>query len=168
MCCHRSNIWHTWPSCVPSFHGCGWPFCLGLCFLIFLSYLHHWILQLFFFLLVNSTFCFPWLSILEHMFFNYLLLVVTLTSTTFTSIVIFCVLLIGCIFATVIDFPWHIFYISIKFGQFVILCPFKPQMWYAYEDVFYGFWFCCATFVVATMVCSFFFLHVSTLWLIIP
>jgi hypothetical protein len=36
-------------------------------------------------------------------------------------------------------------------------------MWHAYENVFCGFLFCCAT----TMVCSF-FLHVSTLSLIIP
>jgi hypothetical protein len=39
-------------------------------------------------------------------------------------------------FVVVIDFPWNIFWISVNFGQFVILCPFKPKMWHAYEDVF--------------------------------
>ncbi len=79
-------------------------------------------------------------------------LVVTLTSTTFTFVMIVCVSTIGWPSATVIDFPWNIFCISISFGQFVILCPFKPQMWHAYEDVFYVFWLGCATYVVATMV----------------
>jgi hypothetical protein len=32
---------------------------------------------------------------------------------------------------------------------------------------FVWFWLCCVTFVVATIVCSF-FVHVSTLWIIIP
>ncbi len=34
------------------------------------NYLHHWLLQPLFFLLVNNTLCFSWLSILEHMFFS--------------------------------------------------------------------------------------------------
>jgi hypothetical protein len=59
------------------------------------------------------------------------------------------------------------FCILTNFGQSVILCPFKPQMWHAYEDVFYVFWLGCVAFVVATMVYSFFFLHVSTLWFFI-
>jgi hypothetical protein len=75
---------------------------------------------------------------------------------------------IGCTFITIIDFPGNIFYISANFGQFVILCPFKPQMWHAYEDVFYVFSLGCATYVVATVVFSFFFQHVSTLWFVIP
>jgi uncharacterized membrane protein len=41
-------------------------------------------------------------------------------------------------------------------------------MWHVYEDVFYGFWLGCDASVVAIMVCSFFFLNVSTLWFIIP
>jgi hypothetical protein len=41
-------------------------------------------------------------------------------------------------------------------------------MWHAYKDVFCGFWIGCATFVVATMFYCFFFLHVSTLWFVIP
>ncbi len=41
-------------------------------------------------------------------------------------------------------------------------------MWHAYEDVFYGFLLNCVAFVVAIVVCSFFFLHVFTLRLIIP
>ncbi len=36
-----------------------------------LSCLHHILLQLLFFLLVNNTICFSWLSIFEHLFFNY-------------------------------------------------------------------------------------------------
>ncbi len=71
MCGHRSSIWHTWPGCVPSFHGCGWPLCLGLCFLNLLNCLHHWLLQPLFFFLINNIFCISWLSILEHMFFSY-------------------------------------------------------------------------------------------------
>ncbi len=71
LCFHRSSIWHTWPSCVPSLHGCGWPFCLGLCFLNLLNCFHHWLFQLFFFLLINITLWFSWLYIFEHMFFSY-------------------------------------------------------------------------------------------------
>ncbi len=97
-----------------------------------------------------------------------LLLVVTLTSTTFTFAMIVCVSTIGWTSVITIDFPWNIFFILANFGQSVILCPLKPQMWHAYEDVFYGFWLVHITFVVATMVCSFFFLHVATLWFIIP
>jgi len=41
-------------------------------------------------------------------------------------------------------------------------------MWYAYEDVFYGFWFSYATFMATIVVCFFLILHVSTLWLLIP
>ncbi len=70
LCFHRSIIWHTLLGGVPSLHGCGWPFCLGLCFLNLLNCLHHWLFQPFFFLLVNNTLCFLWFSILEHMFFN--------------------------------------------------------------------------------------------------
>jgi hypothetical protein len=33
-------------------------------------------------------------------------------------------------------------------------------MWHAYEDVFCGFWLGCVAFMVATMGCFFFFLHV--------
>ncbi len=51
--------------------GCGWPFNLGLCFLNLLNYLRHRLFQLLFFLQVNNTFCFSWLSILEQLFFNY-------------------------------------------------------------------------------------------------
>ncbi len=36
-----------------------------------MSYFHHLLLQLLFFLLVNNTMCFSWLSILEHLFFSY-------------------------------------------------------------------------------------------------
>ncbi len=68
---HRNSISHTQPSCVPSLHGCGWPFCIGLCFLNLLNCLHHWLLQPLFFFLVNNIFCFSWFFILEHMFFNY-------------------------------------------------------------------------------------------------
>ncbi len=66
-----SNIWNIQPSCVPFLHGCGWPFCLGLCSLNLLNYLHHWLFQPVFFLPINNIFCFSWLSILEHLFFNY-------------------------------------------------------------------------------------------------
>ncbi len=78
------------------------------------------------------------------------------------------ILVTGWTSAIVINFPWNIFYILINFGQSIILCPFKPQMWHAYEDVFYGFWLCCVAFMVTIVVYSFFFLHVSTLWLFIP
>ncbi len=71
LCFHKSNIWHTWPGCDPSLHGCGWPFFLGLCFLNLLNCLHHWFFQMFFFLQVNYTLCFSWFSILEHLFFTY-------------------------------------------------------------------------------------------------
>ncbi len=70
LCFHRKSIWHTQLGCVPSFHGYGWPFCLGLCFLNLLNCFHHWLLQFFFFFLVSSTLYFLWLFILEHMFFN--------------------------------------------------------------------------------------------------
>jgi hypothetical protein len=51
---------------------------------------------------------------------------------------------------------WNFFCISTNFGQFVILCPFKPQMWHAYEDVFYGFWLGCVASMVAIVVFFFF------------
>jgi hypothetical protein len=41
-------------------------------------------------------------------------------------------------------------------------------MWHAYGNVFYGFWLGCATSMVATVVCFFLFMHVSTLWFVIP
>ncbi len=70
LCLHMNSIWHTRPSCVPSLHRCGWPFCLGLCFLNLLNYLHHWFFQLFLFLLITNIICFHWLSIFEHLFFS--------------------------------------------------------------------------------------------------
>jgi hypothetical protein len=97
-----------------------------------------------------------------------LLLVVTLTSTTFTFVVIVYVLTIGWTSITTTNFAWNIFCILANFGQSIILCPFKPQMWHAYKDVFYGFWLGYVASMVTTMVCSFFFLHVSTLWFVIP
>ncbi len=93
---------------------------------------------------------------------------VILTSTTFTFVMIVYVSTIGWTFVTTVHFPWNIFCISTNFGQFVILCPFKPQMQRAYEDVFCGFWFGCAASVVSIVLYYFFFLHVSTLWSIIP
>jgi hypothetical protein len=139
-----------------------------LCFLNLLKCLHHWLLQAFLFLLVSNTLVFFWLSILEHMFFSYFISCGTLTSTTFTFVVIVYVSAIGWTFATTTNFPWNIFYILTNFGQSVILCPFKQQMWHAYENVFCGFWLGCAASVVATMIYFFFFLLVCTLWFIIP
>jgi hypothetical protein len=97
-----------------------------------------------------------------------LLLVVTLTSTTFTYVVIVYVSIIGWIYTIIITFPWNIFCISTNFGQSVILCPFKPYMWHAYEDLFCGFWLGYVAFVTTTMVYSFFFLHVSILCFVTP
>jgi hypothetical protein len=71
MCVDKSSIWHTWLGCVPSLHGCGWPFYLGLCFLNLLNGFHHWLLQSFFFLPISNTLCFSWFSILEHLFLSY-------------------------------------------------------------------------------------------------
>jgi len=71
MCIHKSNILHIWLGCVPSLHGCGWPFYLGLCFLNLLNCFHHCLFQPLFFFPVSNTLCFFWLSILEHLFFNY-------------------------------------------------------------------------------------------------
>ncbi len=96
------------------------------------------------------------------------LLVVTITSTTFISTMIVYLLATGWTSVVTTNFPWNIFCISTNFGQSIILCPFKPQMWHAYEDVFCGFWLGCVAFVVATVVYFFFFLHVSTLWFTIP
>jgi hypothetical protein len=42
-----------------------------LCFLNLLNCLHHWLFQPLFFIPIRNSFCFSWLSILEHMFFNY-------------------------------------------------------------------------------------------------
>jgi hypothetical protein len=41
-------------------------------------------------------------------------------------------------------------------------------MWHAYKDVFYSSWLCWIAFVATIILYSFFFLHVSTLWLVIP
>ncbi len=149
-------FWHTWPGCDPFLHGCGWPFCLGLCILNLLNYLHHWFLQSLFFLLINNTLSFSWFSILKHMFFNYFFFVVTLTSTTFTFEMIVCVSTTGWTSVIITYLLWNFFCISTNFGQFVILCPFKPQMWHAYEDVFYGFWLGCVASMVAIVVFFFF------------
>jgi hypothetical protein len=78
--------------------------------------------------------------------------VLTLTSTTFTSSMIVCVSATGWTSATIIDFPWNSFYTLANFGQFVILCPFKPHMWHAYKDVLCVFWLGCVVSMVATMV----------------
>ncbi len=71
LCIHKNSIWHIWLGCVPSLHGCGWLFDLGLCFLNLLNCLHHRLLQPLFFLLIINTLCFSWLYILKHMFFSY-------------------------------------------------------------------------------------------------
>ncbi len=158
-----SNIWHTRPSCVPSLHGCGWPFCLGQCFLNLLDCLHHWFFQSFFFLLVNNIFCFLWLSILEHLFFSCL--------TSCCNINIHHIHIYS-------DCLCHNnrlnFYYCHKFPMKHLLHLNKLWTVYhfmsiqsAYENVFCSFWFSCVAYVVAIMVCSFFFLYVSTLWLII-
>ncbi len=63
-----------------------------------------------------------------------LLLVVMLTSTTFTSAMTVCVSTISWTFATIIDFPWNIFCISANFGQYVILWPFKPRYGHFYDQ----------------------------------
>jgi len=152
-----SSIWYICRSYVPSLHGCGWPFWLGLCVLNLLNCLHHWLLQPFFLLPINCIFCFPWLSILEHLFFNYFTSCCNINihhihiwsnslchSNNWTS-------------ATITDFPWNIFCISWNFGQFVILCPFKPKMWQAYENILCNFWLSWAT-SIATIVVYFFFL----------
>jgi hypothetical protein len=81
-------------------------------------------------------------------------MIVYISTTSWTSVIIK-------------DFSRIILYILVNFWQSIILCPFKSQMWHAYEDVFYGFELYCATSMATTMVCSF-FLHVSTLWLVIP
>jgi hypothetical protein len=67
----------------------------------------------------------------------------------------------GWTFVIITYLPWNIFCISTNFGQFVILCPFKPQMWHAYEDVFYGFWLGCVASMVVIVVCFFFFFCMS-------
>jgi len=95
-------------------------------FLNLLNCLHHRLLEPLFFLLVNDTLCFYWLFILEHLFFNTLLLEVKLTSTTFTFAMTIYVLTTGWTFVIVKDFPWNIFCILANFGQSVILWPFKP------------------------------------------
>ncbi len=126
VCFHESSIWHTQPSCVLFLHGCGWPFCLGLCCFSMLNYLHHWFFQPFLFLPVNNTLCFPWLSIFEHLFFSYFTSCGSINITTFTSIVTVYVSTTGWTSVITIDFPWNIFCISTNFGQSIILCPFKP------------------------------------------
>jgi hypothetical protein len=37
-----------------------------------------------------------------------------------------CISTIGWTSTIVTNFPWNIFCILVNFGQFVILCPFKP------------------------------------------
>jgi len=46
---------------------------------------------------------------------------------------------IGWTFANVTNIPWNIFYNLVNFKHSVILCPFKPHMWHAYENVFVVF-----------------------------
>ncbi len=116
LCVHNNSSWHNQLGCVPSLHGCGWPFCLGLCFLSLLNCLHHWLFKSLFFLPLNNTFCFSWFSILEHMFFGYFISYGNITSTTFTHVMTICVSAIGWTFVIVIDFPWNILCISTNFG----------------------------------------------------
>ncbi len=81
---------HTRPSCVPSLHGCGWPLCLGLCFWIC------WIISTIAFFNRSSFsqsvtfFAFPGFLSMNTYSSVVLLLVVTLTSTTFTFVMIIC------------------------------------------------------------------------------
>jgi hypothetical protein len=133
-----------------------------------LNCLHHWFFQLLLFLLINNTFCFPWFLILEHLFFTYF--------TSCGNIKIHHIHICSdCLcFSNKLNlcychkFPMkHLLHFS-KLWIIYHLCPFKPQMWHVYEDVFYGFWLGCVASIVATMVWSFFFLHVSTLWFVIP
>ncbi len=95
-----------------------------------------------------------------------LVIVATLTSTTFTFVMI--VLISTMAFPSKLDafFPWNIFYI---YTQSIILCPFKPWMWQAYELFFWPLWGWLVAFVVITMGSPFFStLHISTLWLSLP
>jgi hypothetical protein len=55
-----------------------------------------------------------------------LLLVVTLTSITFTSTMIIYVSVTSWTSTIATNFPWNIFCMLVNFGQSVILCPFKP------------------------------------------
>ncbi len=125
-------------------------------------------------LIASTTFLFPsqqhFFLLLVNLSLNtcsliILLIVVTLTSTTFTSTMNVYVSTTSWTFTTITNFPWNILCILTNFGQYVILCPFKPQMWHAYENVFYVFWLSCETSVVTIVVYYFFFLQVSTLWL---
>ncbi len=168
LCFHKISIWHTWPGCVPSFHGCGWPFCLGLCFLNMLNCFHHWLFQPFFLFLVNGAFCFIWFSILEHMFFNYF------TSCGNVNIHHIHIWNNCLCFSSRLNlyychrFPMkHLMHLS-KLLTISFYVHSNHRCGMHYEDVFYGFLFGCVAFVVTIMVYSFFFLHVSTLWFCIP
>ncbi len=76
----------------------------------------------------QSTTLFAFLSFLSlnTYFLVALLLVVTLASTIFTFLMTVCISTIGWTSTIVTNFPWNIFCILVNFGQFVILCPFKP------------------------------------------
>jgi len=145
-------------------HGCGWPFNLGLCFLNLLKCLHHWLFQPFFFLPINNSLCFSWFSILEHFFFNYFTYCGIINTHHIHNCNDYLCLSNKLNLYYCHKFPMKHFLHLSKLWTISHLCPFKPHMWHAYEDVFYVFWLGCAAFVVATMVCSFLFLHITTLW----
>ncbi len=158
LCFHKSSIWHTRPGCVPSFHGCGWPFYLVCVFWIYLNISNIHFFNRSSFSQLRTFFVFLGFLSLNTCSWVTLILVVTLTSTTFTFEVIVYVSTTCWTSITTTYFSRNIFCISTNFGQFFILCPFKPQMWHAYEDVFCGFWFGRVAPMVAIVV--FFFLKI--------
>ncbi len=120
MSVQMNSIWHTQPGCVPSLHGCGWPFCLGLYFWIcwiastidYFNYSSFSQLATFFAFLGSLS--------LNTCYSITLLLMVTLTSTTFASTMIVCVSTTCWTFVIITKFLWNIFCILANFGRSVI------------------------------------------------
>jgi len=118
---------------------------------------HHWLFQPFFFLPINNILCFPWLSILEHLFFSCF---TSCCNINIHHIHICSAYLclnnrLNLYYCDI--FPWNIFCILVNFRQSIILCPFKPHVRHAYEDVLCGFWLGCVTSLVAIVVYFLFF-----------
>jgi len=125
----RCSIGHIQWQCVPSLHWCRRAFICGLCLLQLLYGFYHCLLWFVLLLPICSSFVLFWLSLLEHLFFC--------DSTSSSNIYIH----YSHVYNDYVNISYHfsineldafflsnILCISVKLGQFVILCPLTIDM----------------------------------------
>ncbi len=135
----RCCIGHTKPYCVSSLHWCRKAFACSLC-----KFYNCYMVSTIVLKNLSSSQSIVLLFFLGSLSWNtcsfvILFLISTLTSTTFTYVIIIFTLAIIFLLEVDANFPWNIFCIFANLGQIVILCPFKPKIWHAYEPFIWTF-----------------------------